>query len=474
MASKEYRKKLQKATLETGGTTLGQQHWKAGSEREWQHRGYFITGALDGEAVLPGNGLPLAMDDWIIGARWRIDWREIVQGGPETLQFYVMKKQKHVGIVEELEDASTDANVHGHDTSPDDCINEQSCLDCLGLNLCVSSPGMPMEFEGGKKNSKTSWRNTIFGDATSPRTEAVCYQTKQVPQKPTHIAQNDRDDILDIFLYKNAGKLSNPEVLQELSSDLLPILLQIGPNQMNGVTVTKSITNWQTFQQTLESSSKIPQPTTEDDLPEPGSRKAQGGKQERPGCLNKSNRRTGQPNRPNTSLVKSQNQGEKPDTIQSHANTRSILKKASQPLPGCDPGRHQGSSIAALNTIKGTKRKKAPGHDGISNEVLKKLPTAIIENLTTVANAIMYLQCFPNTWKKAIVVLVPKKRASRKLLKSYRPISLLHMMAKVMERCILHHIQDTIEDKKVLLDEQHGFRPDHGTNTLTTRLTTRI
>ncbi|ERL95897.1 hypothetical protein D910_00559, partial [Dendroctonus ponderosae] len=68
--------------------------------------------------------------------------------------------------------------------------------------------------------------------------------------------------------------------------------------------------------------------------------------------------------------------------------------------------------------IQGTKRRKAPGHDEISNEVLKKLPKATIEDLTTVANTILDLQYFPNIWKKAIVVLVPKKGSKRKLLTS--------------------------------------------------------
>uniref|UniRef100_A0AAR5P2Q3 Endonuclease/exonuclease/phosphatase domain-containing protein n=1 Tax=Dendroctonus ponderosae TaxID=77166 RepID=A0AAR5P2Q3_DENPD len=78
---------------------------------------------------------------------------------------------------------------------------------------------------GGDFNAKnTNWGcnfNNARGNMLSNEARKNLFEIA-APQEPTHIAQNGRDDILDIFLYKNAGRLSSPEVLQELSSDHLP------------------------------------------------------------------------------------------------------------------------------------------------------------------------------------------------------------------------------------------------------------
>ncbi|GJQ80272.1 hypothetical protein Trydic_g15285 [Trypoxylus dichotomus] len=80
---------------------------------------------------------------------------------------------------------------------------------------------------------------------------------------------------------------------------------------------------------------------------------------------------------------------------------------------------------------------KAPGPDTIQNIVLKNLPKKMIVQLTYVVNAIMH---YPQQWKTATVILVPKPNKDPSQSFSYRPILLLSTLSKIAEKIILGHI----------------------------------
>ncbi|KAH8362499.1 hypothetical protein KR084_010323, partial [Drosophila pseudotakahashii] len=67
--------------------------------------------------------------------------------------------------------------------------------------------------------------------------------------------------------------------------------------------------------------------------------------------------------------------------------------------------------------IKRLKTNKAPGHDSIDGKVAKALPVAAISFLTRIFNAMIVLSYYPEQWKHANVVMIPKKgSASRPIL----------------------------------------------------------
>lgn len=53
-------------------------------------------------------------------------------------------------------------------------------------------------------------------------------------------------------------------------------------------------------------------------------------------------------------------------------------------------------------------------------------------------------------------------------LKNYRPISLLPVPAKILEKHLNLHLSTYLEDHQLLDDSQHGFRSDHSTETALT------
>ena len=120
--------------------------------------------------------------------------------------------------------------------------------------------------------------------------------------------------------------------------------------------------------------------------------------------------------------------------------------------------------------IRASDRKKSNGADNIPNIALQKLPPAQVQELTNIINCSLSLCHFPTTWKHAEVILIPKKAAPKKLVTSYRPISLLSNLGKVAERVILGEIQDVVRANNCIPEEQYAYTPNHSTTHQTTRV----
>ncbi|GFW72668.1 RNA-directed DNA polymerase from mobile element jockey [Trichonephila clavipes] len=69
------------------------------------------------------------------------------------------------------------------------------------------------------------------------------------------------------------------------------------------------------------------------------------------------------------------------------------------------------------------------------------------------------LRYFPKSWKTVVLVPILKHGKNSALAESYRPISLLPVHSKLSEKVILARLNDHLEREKILIPEQHGFRP---------------
>jgi len=108
-------------------------------------------------------------------------------------------------------------------------------------------------------------------------------------------------------------------------------------------------------------------------------------------------------------------------------------------------------------------RKKSPGYDLITSEILNQLPKKAIVLLTYIFNLMLRLSYFPLLWKFSTVIhiLKPKKPPDRP--SSYRPISLLPILSNMFEKILLKRISNIIAESKILPDSQFGFRTKHST-----------
>ena len=114
---------------------------------------------------------------------------------------------------------------------------------------------------------------------------------------------------------------------------------------------------------------------------------------------------------------------------------------------------------AALKNLDPT---KAPGPDGIPTSVLKDCSEELIPNLTNLFNASLTEGLVPQEWKEANVVPVLKEGDPTNP-SNYRPISLLPVISKLLERCIYDKIITYLRPK--ITSMQHGFLTSSSTTT---------
>jgi hypothetical protein len=112
--------------------------------------------------------------------------------------------------------------------------------------------------------------------------------------------------------------------------------------------------------------------------------------------------------------------------------------------------------LSKLNTTK------APGPDGLSTRVLKECKEELKAPITRLFNISLHTGKLPNDWKKANVVPIFKK-GSKLEVSNYRPVSLLPIISKILERCVLNKIIEIIRPK--ISKMQHGFMKGKSTTT---------
>jgi hypothetical protein len=131
----------------------------------------------------------------------------------------------------------------------------------------------------------------------------------------------------------------------------------------------------------------------------------------------------------------------------------------------------ENTSAAEIKaTVKKLKNKKAPGHDNIQNILIKRAPHVLFEYLCLIFNGCLKIGYFPDSWKKSIVIPVPKPTKEISNPSSYRPISLLPNISKIFETVIRARLRQFILDNSLIQNEQFGFRPLHSTSHQVNRL----
>lgn len=132
--------------------------------------------------------------------------------------------------------------------------------------------------------------------------------------------------------------------------------------------------------------------------------------------------------------------------------------------PASDPinSPHMCNVEEIAEIVAKSKPKKSSGPDGVSNFALKKLSRAVMIFLAIVLNNCINNCYFPQKWKTAKIVAIPKKGA-RNLVSNYRPISLLNNISKILEEVLLRRLKKFCSENTIIPDMQFGFREGHST-----------
>ena len=106
---------------------------------------------------------------------------------------------------------------------------------------------------------------------------------------------------------------------------------------------------------------------------------------------------------------------------------------------------------------RGIKCGKAPGPDKIPPKAIRIVAECAPNMLMDVMNNLLRTQEFPEEWKTARVVLIPKSEKPPELSSSYRPLCLLNSLSKLLETLIRDRLIDEVKEKGGFHEHQYGF-----------------
>lgn len=95
--------------------------------------------------------------------------------------------------------------------------------------------------------------------------------------------------------------------------------------------------------------------------------------------------------------------------------------------------------------------------------MLTHLPDSALTRLTDIPTASISAGYFPDGWKEATMKLICKPGKQPTRPDSYRPISLLEVPGKLMERIVNSRLRDHLESEDLHNSAQFGFRRGKGT-----------
>ena len=115
-------------------------------------------------------------------------------------------------------------------------------------------------------------------------------------------------------------------------------------------------------------------------------------------------------------------------------------------------------SAEVLLQLKSLKLSKATGPDGISARVLRECASVLAPSLFRMFSLSLNSGQVPKEWKHARVTACHKTGAKSNPV-NYRPISLLPIASKVLERIVTRRLQTFLNNNGSLPERQFGFRP---------------
>ena len=108
--------------------------------------------------------------------------------------------------------------------------------------------------------------------------------------------------------------------------------------------------------------------------------------------------------------------------------------------------------------------KKASGLDKLPVKLVRLAAPFITKSLTVIFNKSISTGIFICDWKIARVTPIYKEGVKSNM-NNYRPISVISIIAKAMEKLVHSQFYSYLQQSDILTNSQHGFRPLHSTTT---------
>ena len=117
-----------------------------------------------------------------------------------------------------------------------------------------------------------------------------------------------------------------------------------------------------------------------------------------------------------------------------------------------------------LSSIRSLDITKATGLDGITPKILKLSSNVIAHPLLQIINISIHTGTFPDNLKLGKILPIFKGGAKSDP-SNYRPISILSVISKIIEKHVTKHLFGYLNKYDLLHKSQSGFRKHHSCNT---------
>ena len=152
---------------------------------------------------------------------------------------------------------------------------------------------------------------------------------------------------------------------------------------------------------------------------------------------------------------------------QQYANIMDNLEEMDKFLEKHNPQRLNQEEIQIINKpntsteidsmIKNLPTNKSPGPDGFTGEFYKTFREELTPIIHKLFQNIAEGGTLPNSFYKATITLIPKPNKDVTNKENYRPISLMNIVAKILNKILANRIQQHI--KRIIHHDQVGFNP---------------
>ena len=131
-------------------------------------------------------------------------------------------------------------------------------------------------------------------------------------------------------------------------------------------------------------------------------------------------------------------------------------------------------NITELKDAIAISKDTATGPDDIHYQMLKHLPETALDTLLHIFNGIWTTGVFPESWRLATIIPIPKPGKDHAEPTNYRPIALTSCLCKTLERMINKRLVWYLESNNLITKLQSGFRAERSTNDNLVKLETFI